>query len=89
MITALVTGGTGFVGSHVARALIARGYQVRILRRSTSRLDLVADLACEHAVGAHCAKHRWPTWHDHAPASPRAARRIAVPTPRIGHASGA
>lgn len=51
MITALVTGGTGFVGSHVARALVARGYQVRILRRSTSRLDLVADLACEHAVG--------------------------------------
>ena len=51
MVKALVTGGTGFVGAHVARALVERGYTVRILRRSTSRLDLVEDLACEHAVG--------------------------------------
>jgi dihydroflavonol-4-reductase len=51
MITALVTGGTGFVGSHIARELIAHGYQVRILRRSTSRLDAVTDINCEHAVG--------------------------------------
>ncbi|MGQ9851713.1 MAG: NAD-dependent epimerase/dehydratase family protein [Aggregatilineaceae bacterium] len=51
MITALVTGGTGFVGSHVARALVARGYRVRILRRASSRLDLIADLDCEHAIG--------------------------------------
>jgi dihydroflavonol-4-reductase len=51
MITALVTGGTGFVGSHVARALAVRGYQVRILRRTTSRLDAVQDIACEHFIG--------------------------------------
>ncbi len=51
MITALVTGGTGFVGSHVARALVSHGYQVRILRRATSRLDAVADIPCEHAIG--------------------------------------
>lgn len=51
MITALVTGGTGFVGSHVARALTARGYQVRILRRKTSRLDAVTDIDCEHVIG--------------------------------------
>ncbi len=51
MITALVTGGTGFVGSHIARTLVDAGYQVRILRRSTSRLDAVQDIACEHAVG--------------------------------------
>jgi dihydroflavonol-4-reductase len=51
MITALVTGGTGFVGSHVARALIARGYQVRILRRTTSRLDAVQDIPCQHFIG--------------------------------------
>jgi dihydroflavonol-4-reductase len=51
MVTTLVTGGTGFVGSHVARALVARGYTVRILRRSTSRLDAVADVDCEHVIG--------------------------------------
>ncbi len=51
MITALVTGGTGFVGSHVARVLVARGYQVRILRRTTSRLDVVQDIDCEHFIG--------------------------------------
>lgn len=51
MITALVTGGTGFVGSHVARALVRHGYRVRILRRATSRLDAIADLDCEHATG--------------------------------------
>lgn len=51
MIKALVTGGTGFVGSHVARALVQHGCQVRVLRRATSRLDAIADLAVEHAVG--------------------------------------
>lgn len=50
-LLALVTGGTGFVGSHIARALLERGYRVRLLRRTTSRLDAVADLDCEHAVG--------------------------------------
>jgi dihydroflavonol-4-reductase len=49
--TALVTGGTGFVGSHIAHALVEHGYTVRILRRATSRLDAIADLDCEHAVG--------------------------------------
>jgi dihydroflavonol-4-reductase len=51
MTTALVTGGTGFVGSHVARALVDKGYTVRILRRRTSRLDAVAGIPCEHVIG--------------------------------------
>ncbi|RPJ01952.1 MAG: NAD-dependent epimerase/dehydratase family protein, partial [Chloroflexi bacterium] len=51
MTTALVTGGTGFVGSHVARALVVRGYQARILRRATSRLDAVQGIDCEHFIG--------------------------------------
>ena len=51
MVKALVTGGTGFVGAHVARALVERGYTVRILRRSTSRLDAIADVQVEHAIG--------------------------------------
>lgn len=35
MATALVTGATGFIGSHVALHLIAKGWRVRALRRST------------------------------------------------------
>ena len=43
--------GNRFVGSHVARTLVEKGYQVRILRRATSRLDAVSDISCEHVIG--------------------------------------
>jgi dihydroflavonol-4-reductase len=46
-----VTGATGFVGSHVARALAAQGAELRLLIRSTSRTDNIAELAAELAVG--------------------------------------
>ena len=46
-----VTGATGFVGSHVARALAAQGADLRLLVRSTSRTDNIVDLAAELAVG--------------------------------------
>jgi dihydroflavonol-4-reductase len=51
MVKALVTGGTGFLGSHVARALVEAGYSVRVLRRERSPLALVKDLPVEHAIG--------------------------------------
>ncbi len=51
MVKALVTGGTGFLGAHVARALVEGGHQVRVLRRANSRTDLIADLPVEHAIG--------------------------------------
>ena len=46
-----VTGATGFLGSHVARQLLARGADLRLLVRSASRLDNIADLPAERAVG--------------------------------------
>ena len=47
----LVTGATGLIGAAVVRHLLAEGETVRILRRETSRLDLLGDAAVEHALG--------------------------------------
>jgi dihydroflavonol-4-reductase len=48
---AFITGATGFVGSHVARALAEQGADLRLLVRSTSRTDNIADLRAEIAPG--------------------------------------
>ncbi|MCA9912575.1 MAG: NAD-dependent epimerase/dehydratase family protein, partial [Anaerolineae bacterium] len=40
---AIVTGGTGFVGSAVVRVLLEAGHDVRVLHRPTSRLDALSD----------------------------------------------
>jgi dihydroflavonol-4-reductase len=48
----LVTGATGFVGSAVARALLARGHQVRVLARPNSDRRNLAGLAVEIVEGA-------------------------------------
>jgi dihydroflavonol-4-reductase len=47
----LVTGATGFVGSHVARLLSARGDSVRVLVRPTSDLRALDGLTVERVVG--------------------------------------
>src|SRR5690606_4402136 len=41
----LVTGATGFLGATLVRRLVAEGAPVRILRRSSSALDLLGDAA--------------------------------------------
>jgi UDP-glucose 4-epimerase len=42
---ALITGGAGFIGSHLAEALISRGYQVHVVDDlSTGRIDNIAPL---------------------------------------------
>jgi dihydroflavonol-4-reductase len=48
---ALVTGGTGFVGSHIVRALSAAGHQARVLHRASSKLDALQGAPFESAIG--------------------------------------
>src|SRR5271157_1525576 len=50
-MTTLVTGATGFLGSHVARQLIARGDSVRVLMRVSSTNRAIADLPLEYVTG--------------------------------------
>ncbi len=51
MATALVTGATGFIGSHVALHLLAKGWRVRALRRSTSLSPDIGKLDVEWYSG--------------------------------------
>src|SRR5437879_2055656 len=46
-----VTGATGFVGSHVAKQLAARGADLRLLVRKTSNLANIASLKADQVTG--------------------------------------
>jgi dihydroflavonol-4-reductase len=50
-MTTLVTGASGFLGSHVARQLVARGDSVRVLMRASSTNRAVGDLSLEYVTG--------------------------------------
>jgi dihydroflavonol-4-reductase len=50
-MTILVTGATGFLGSHVARLLVQRGDAVRLLVRPSSSARLLEGLPAEHVAG--------------------------------------
>jgi len=47
----LVTGATGFVGSHVVRQLLLRGDRVRIFARNSSRKSNIESFGCEIVIG--------------------------------------
>ncbi len=51
MPSALVTGANGFIGTHLVRELIKRGYQVRCLVRHTSDLSALKDLHVPLYIG--------------------------------------
>ncbi len=47
----LVIGASGFVGKHLARALLADGYEVRCLARNPAKVEDLAALGCEVVQG--------------------------------------
>ncbi|HEY1602637.1 MAG TPA: NAD-dependent epimerase/dehydratase family protein [Pirellulales bacterium] len=48
---ALITGASGFIGTHLAETLVAKGHQVRCLVRASSNIGRLAPLPVEIAYG--------------------------------------
>ena len=70
----LVTGATGFIGSHVARALADRGDDLRLLARRKSRMDALDGVEFERAIGDVTDR--------------RAVRRAMQDVDRVFHVAG-
>jgi dihydroflavonol-4-reductase len=70
----LVTGATGFIGSHVARALAERGDDLRLLTRRKSKVDNLSDFEFERAIGDVTDR--------------RAVRRAMADVERVFHVAG-
>ena len=74
MAYTLVTGATGFIGSHVTRLLVERGDEVRATVRPESDLDPLADLALTTVTVDVCDR--------------RAVRRAMRDVDRVFHIAG-
>ena len=70
----LVTGATGFIGSHLARALAERGDELRLLVRRTSNVEHLDDIEYERVTGDVLDR--------------RAVRRAVKGVDRIFHVAG-
>ncbi len=51
MKTCLVLGATGFIGGHIAREVVARGWRVRVLRRNPAFTGAIGDVDVEWVTG--------------------------------------
>ncbi len=51
MTNCFVTGGTGFVGSHIVRLLAEREHNVKVMVRESSKLDLIDGIAYGKCIG--------------------------------------
>jgi len=70
----LVTGGAGFIGTHLVRALADRGDELRLLLRKTTRTEHLHDLEFERTTGDITDR--------------RAVRRALRDVDRVFHAAG-
>ena len=74
MAKTLLTGGSGFLGSHIAHALVERGDELRVLARRSSDLSPLEGLEFERANGDICDR--------------RAVRRAVEGVNRVFHVAG-
>lgn len=70
----LVTGGAGFLGTHLVRELVARGDDVRLLLRRTTRTGHIDDIEADRVTGDITDR--------------RAVRRAMAGVDRVFHAAG-
>ena len=76
----LLTGATGYFGSHLAQELIGRGHDLHVLIRSSSRLDRIADIV----PPARCHELEKDTFHTIRELSPDVLIHAATCYDRLG-----